>query len=101
MKKARLRRCKDGDKEYSLVWIWCPGCDEHHPVRVDPGGWTWNGNEESPTISPSILVSGVRGNDTETKTLCHSFVTDGKVQFLSDSTHKLSGQTVDLPEMNL
>lgn len=30
--------------------------------------------------------------------LCHSFVTDGRIQFLSDSTHDLAGQTVDLPE---
>ena len=28
---------------------------------------------------------------------CHSFVTDGRIQFLSDSTHVLAGQTVDLP----
>lgn len=30
--------------------------------------------------------------------LCHSFVTDGRIQFLTDSTHELAGQTVDLPE---
>jgi hypothetical protein len=30
---------------------------------------------------------------------CHSFVTDGRIQFLSDSTHALAGQTVDLPEI--
>jgi hypothetical protein len=28
-------------------------------------------------------------------------VTDGRIQFLSDSTHKLSGQTVDLPDWPL
>ena len=27
---------------------------------------------------------------------CHSFVTDGKIRFLGDSTHKLKGQTVPL-----
>lgn len=31
--------------------------------------------------------------------VCHSFVTDGRIQFLSDCTHSLAGQTVDLPEM--
>lgn len=30
---------------------------------------------------------------------CHSFVRDGKIEFLSDSTHKLAGQTVDLPPL--
>lgn len=30
--------------------------------------------------------------------LCHSFVTDGKIQFLNDCFHSLKGQTVDLPD---
>ena len=30
---------------------------------------------------------------------CHSFVTDGRIQFLSDCTHALAGQTVDLPDI--
>ena len=30
---------------------------------------------------------------------CHSFVTDGRIQFLADCTHPLAGQTVDLPEV--
>jgi hypothetical protein len=29
---------------------------------------------------------------------CHSFVTDGKIQFLPDCYHSLKGQTVELPE---
>jgi len=31
--------------------------------------------------------------------VCHSFVTDGRIQFLGDCTHNLAGQTVDLPEI--
>jgi hypothetical protein len=27
---------------------------------------------------------------------CHSFITDGKIEFLSDCTHSLAGQTVEL-----
>jgi len=30
--------------------------------------------------------------------VCHSFVTDGRIQFLGDCTHTLAGQTVDLPD---
>lgn len=73
-------------------------------------GWQFNGNLEKPTVSPSILVSGVEwltdeeharvmaGEKIEPKpTICHSFITDGKIQFLSDSTHSLAGQTVELP----
>ena len=33
-------------------------------------------------------------------TICHSFVTDGKIQFLSDCTHGLAGQTVELSEID-
>jgi hypothetical protein len=29
--------------------------------------------------------------------VCHSFVVDGRIQFLGDCTHHLAGQTVDLP----
>ena len=112
--KARLRPCKDGDQEYSLLWLWCPGCNEHHAVKVNhPNGWGWNGSEETPTITPSILVRGTkRISDEEAErilsgerikpipTVCHSFVTGGKIQFLTDSTHALAGQTVELPEID-
>jgi len=30
---------------------------------------------------------------------CHSFVRDGRIEFLSDCTHALKGQTVDLPDL--
>jgi len=112
--KAKLRHCKDGAKEYDLLWLWCPGCDEHHAVKVNtPSGWGWNGSEEKPTITPSILVRGIKPiSDEEAQrilrrehfepipTVCHSFVTDGKIQFLSDSTHSLAGQTVDLSDLD-
>lgn len=32
--------------------------------------------------------------------VCHSFVTDGKIQFLGDCTHNLVGQIVELPEID-
>ena len=98
--------------------IWCPGCDEAHGIPVDGSrGWTWNGSLESPTTSPSILVRSVRpiqdGKPVRSLTyegsypppegicdpfVCHSYVTDGKIQFLSDCTHDLAGKTVDLPD---
>ena len=99
--KARLERCKVWDGERNEVYLWCPGCNEYHSVCVDPGGWTWNGNEESPTINPSIKVSGYREKyGPGERTLCHSFVRDGRIQFLSDSAHSLAGQTVDLPDLD-
>ena len=58
-------------------------------TRKGTGCWSWNGDTEKPTLKPSVRTRG--GNF-----LCHSFITDGKVQFLNDCTHELAGQTVDL-----
>lgn len=97
------------------VMFFCPGCQSGHYAQLSGDGpkWTWNGSMESPTFSPSILVQGVeeltdeefaaymdgKGLPEKKKTVCHSFVTDGKIQFLGDCTHALAGQTVDLPEV--
>lgn len=102
--------------------FWCPGCKCAHTIYHGAGTgprWGWNGNAEKPTFTPSVLVrSGhhVPGHDSggcwctfykehpETPEhdrfkcgVCHSFVTDGRIQFLGDCTHSLAGQTVDLP----
>lgn len=112
--KAKLRHCKDGDQEYDLLWLWCPGCDEHHAVKVNTSnGWGWNGSEDVPTITPSILVRGTkRISDEEADrilhgehiepipTVCHSFVTDGIIRFLADSTHTLAGHAIELPDLD-
>jgi len=94
------------------IHYWCPGCDDVHAITVDaPNSWTWNGDLERPTFSPSVLVhphqtlidSNLQGKaltapeNVITTPLCHSFVTDGRIQFLGDCTHELAGQTVDLP----
>lgn len=93
--------------------FWCPGCDEAHGIPVDGSrGWTWNGDLEFPTTEPSILVKGnAYGPDKMTfnkydgpfpceltPTVCHSYIRNGKIEFLADCTHALAGQIVDLPE---
>lgn len=55
--------------------------------------WEYNLNPEKPTLEPSILATAGPG------WVCHSFVRDGRIQFLGDCTHSLAGQTVDLPEI--
>jgi hypothetical protein len=72
----------------------CPGCrgPQHIPVK-GPNAWGFNGDMDRPTFTPSILT---RKGDNY---ICHSFVTDGRIRFLSDCTHALAGQTVDLPEV--
>jgi len=68
----------------------CPGCGCAHYVDER---WTFNGDLVKPTIRASILV---RGHENGEDYRCHSFVTDGKIKFLNDCTHKLAGQTVPL-----
>lgn len=92
------------------VHFHCPGCDDVHGVTIEaPEGWGWNGDLERPTFTPSVLVSGTQwapeygfhkpNHDVPPgeRIVCHSFVTDGRIQFLGDCTHALAGQTVDLP----
>lgn len=75
----------------------CPGCDGTHSIPVSgPKGWTWDQSLDKPTFHPSILYNVGRSNPTEH--LCHSWVTEGKIEFLGDSTHSLAGQTVELPD---
>jgi len=92
---------KDGIND-DLLYFMCPGCGTEHVIRY--GGhdtWSWNGNVLKPTFLPSVKVT-YNGPDADTggrpAAICHSFVTDGRIQFLADSTHALAGQTVDLPE---
>ena len=77
----------------------CPGCGHEHTVNVEQDGnitpWGFNGDLNNPTFTPSVLVTKP-GMDYR----CHSFVTAGFIQFLSDCTHELKGQTVELPQID-
>jgi hypothetical protein len=84
----------------SQVHFWCPGCNDVH--GIDPHIWFWNNDQDKPTFSPSVLVfpheaSDVAGNLIQTPR-CHSFVTDGKIEFLNDCEHLLARKIVDLPD---
>jgi len=85
MAAAVLHRVQDS----KILVFECPGCGCGH--HIDPDRWTWNGDLVRPTVSPSLLVHLGGGRR------CHSFVRDGRIQFLSDCTHSLAGQTVDIP----
>jgi hypothetical protein len=78
----------------SYATFWCPGCNEPHMVvTAGAGAWGYNGNPEAPTFTPSVKVTA-----EHRALVCHSFVTDGRIQFLADCTHALAGQTVPLDE---
>lgn len=89
MKRLSRVLAEGSDGSY---WFMCPGCDS--PKRIK--GWEFDGNVERPTFAPSVLTTMPDGNG---EYVCHSFVRDGKIQFLGDCTHELKGQTVDLPEL--
>jgi|ERR1035437_2051273 hypothetical protein len=114
-----LSRLLRNSEDNGLIF-WCPGCKESHQVMYGAGNgprWNWNGNVDKPTFTPSILVRTGHycqrpGVDSCWCTwnaenpddlvdfkcmLCHSYITDGNIQFLNDCTHELAGQTVPLP----
>lgn len=79
----------------------CPACGKKHVFweRLDSGregGWTWNEIPDRPTVNPSILIKTVFPDRTD---VCHSFITNGRIQFLPDCTHPLAGKTVELPNV--
>lgn len=94
-------KCKVSDS--GCVLFECPGCGCLHAVAVKEPNimnarWTWNDSLERPTFRPSILVKANYTSVHRMDDICHSFVTDGKIQFLGDCTHDMAGQTIELPE---
>lgn len=98
----KVRQCVDSDgTTLRGHMIECPACGNGH--LFDTKRWTFNGDIEKPTFRPSMLV---KVNDPASphyqpqaeSSVCHSYVTDGKIAFGNDCTHAMAGQTVDLPD---
>lgn len=72
-------------------WFYCQGCKSGHAFDKR---WTFNGDLEKPTFHPSLLVNqkSIVPNGVQ----CHSFVRNGRIQYLNDCDHDLKGTTVDL-----
>lgn len=103
---ATLRRAQGGYVH------WCPGCQEMHKL---PDGWTFNGDLERPTFTPSFKHSGHRVvrdaagrwtgewvRDAAGKPVpfvCHYILTAGVLHYCADSSHDLAGKTVPLPPL--
>lgn len=104
-----LRTCHDGDVTYPHLAFVCPGCALDGstglhllPVNTDQTSpaWTFDGNEDAPTVSPSILTHHEQSdNDPRPTFVCHSFLVAGVFQFLGDCTHALAGQNVPMPDL--
>lgn len=75
--------------------IQCPACGNGHLFYTS--NWSFDGDVEYPTFNPSMLV---HANKTGDQKRCHSFVREGKIQYLNDCGHDMKGQTVDLPVLH-
>lgn len=120
--KSMLRTCHDGEVTYPHLAFICPGCvldiydlppdgATYHPtglhllpVNTDQHkpAWTFDGNEDAPTVSPSIRTHHEQSDTDPRPTFnCHSFLKAGVFEFLGDCTHALAGRfvpMVDLPD---
>lgn len=75
----------------SIYTFPCPGCHYNH--HLDISEWQWNGDLVKPTASPSLLVNKIAAGGSPR---CHFFIREGRLVYLSDCTHDLAGQTVDM-----
>lgn len=65
-------------------------------------GWGFNGDEEKPSFVPSVLIR-CKATDRDDKafdTVCHLYVTDGKIHYQPDCTHELKGQVVPMTDID-
>lgn len=90
---------------------WCPGCEDTHTLF---DSWKFNGDIDKPTFTPSFKHQGFKTIDIDGKWTgewvrddkgkpipycCHYILTNGILNFCRDSTHKLAGQSVPLPDL--
>ena len=114
--KGKLRILDGG-----LLSFHCPGCKCNHSFD---SRWTFDGNFESPTFSPSLRVGpywtepdgwnyDTAPRDSSGELLlaedgvhvfgaiqvqCHLFVRAGMIEFLADCTHEFAGKTVPMED---
>ena len=94
--------------------FFCPGCGHLHGYQTkDPGGYNWsfNGNLDNPTFTPSLLNRWGKEADPNWQEpedpspqhqwsgRCHLFVTNGVIDYCGDCTHSLAGQKVPMKDI--
>lgn len=108
---AKIKRYTELDGGYhGELGFMCLGCGHIHFINdsltkiPNVPIWTFNGDFDKPTIRASVLVWSYRFNEVTKKhdieiDRCHSFITDGNIEYLPDCHHPLKGQTIELPEI--
>jgi len=87
--------------------FFCPACDKLHHYRLNrlPGDdeqpiWSFDGNMERPTFTPSLLLYRIKTGVDERKTLCHLFVTAGEIDYCGDCPHEYAGRRVPMVDLD-
>lgn len=92
----KVERQASHDERQIFHSFHCPACNRRHRVctarTLEGDVHTFNGSLDRPTIWPAIL-------DVEDTAICHSYVTDGRIRFLTDCTHELAGKDLELPDL--
>jgi len=94
MNKVLIAQNNDGTEGYMF---YCPGCEHYHIYYTKNHKlcWKFNGDLEKPTFTPSLLTwQDAKGDRPASR--CHLFVTDGKIVYCGDCTHKYAGKTIDM-----
>lgn len=97
---AKVKKLTDQSNKNGVWVFFCPACGYGHSFD---DRWTFNGDVEKPTFSPSLLVYGSPEHVYEGKSYkgtpqCHSFVVDGYMQYQGDCGHAMNGQTIEIPD---
>lgn len=107
--KSQIRNIDDHGSKYQALAFVCPGCVVKRdgatglhmlPISGDTDRpmWTFDGNLDAPTLSPSILTRAQLG-DPPVSFVCHSFLRNGVFEFLGDCTHEYANQHVPIPDL--
>ena len=70
---------------------YCEPCDKLHPL---PDTWSFCGDLDAPTFSPSFRQRINAEGDT-----CHYFIRRGVVEFCGDCWHDKAGHNIELPDL--
>jgi hypothetical protein len=81
-----------------VMMIRCRACRQHH---IPVPRWTFNGDMENPTFSPSVNETCNSPDHPHYQaqaqtSRCHFTVTNGQITYHGDCTHPLAGQTFPL-----